>query len=353
MKKSTFFVGVIETGDVTLRLSQGLRELGYPVSNVVIQPSTPIVPTGHSRYLKKSKSPIFLVDLFKEFLRSLPHDIFVFNYSTSFFSTFFRSRQLDIAYADLALLKSLGKKIVIISNGDDLRSYTGLIKELERAGLSSHAHYLQKEVRIDPAREALVQKRARVIEKYADYIFAKPDRAQHLTKQYFITWPGFDLRTVQYRTRQSDTPLIIHAPSYRLIKGTGYVLKAVRKLEREGYSFKFLLCENMPNHVLRKRLTDSEIVIDQLLLPGYGLVSIEGMAGGNAVVGGAVPGFNGFPDELPIVQTTPKTIYENLKLLLEDPALRAELAEKGRKYVEAYHEYKKVTKDFLKIIGAE
>jgi spore maturation protein CgeB len=77
------------------------------------------------------------------------------------------------------------------------------------------------------------------------------------------------------------------------------------------------------------------------------------MAGGNAVVGGAVPGFNGFPDELPIVQTTPKTIYENLKLLLEDPALRVELAEKGRKYVEAYHEYKKVTKDFLKIIGVK
>jgi glycosyltransferase involved in cell wall biosynthesis len=351
MKKSTFFIGVLETGDVTLRLSQGLRELGYPVSNVVVEPSTPIMSTGHDRYVKKSGSFLFLAGLSREFVRSLPHDVFVFNYSASFFSTFFRSRQSGIAYLDLAFLKSLGKNLVIISNGDDLRSYPGLIRELERDGLSSHAYYLQKEVRIDPARETLVQKRAQFIEKYADYIFAKPDRAQHLTREYFTTWPGLDMHTIQYKVVQSDIPVIVHAPSYRLIKGTEYVLKAVRRLEKEGYSFRFLLCENIPNDILRKRLTDSEIVIDQLLLPGYGLVSIEAMAGGNAVVGGAVPGYNRFPEDLPIVTTTPDTIYENLKLLLEDPGLRVELAEKGRRYVETYHDYRKVARNFLETIG--
>jgi len=359
MNRPKFFVGIHEIGDTTLRLSQGLRELGYEVTNVVIKPSTPIIPQeGHDRYIRTSNMVLYRHDLIKEFIKnSYSHDIFIFNFSTSFFSSFIPLKYVGIlSYIDVLLLKAIGKKIVFISNGDDLRSRKLLIDEMKKEGLYSHARYMEDDLEdmiIVTGYDSIRNRRARIIEKYADYIFAKPDRAQFLTKPYNLIWPAIDLRTVKYRVLQSDEPLILHAPSSRLIKGTKYVLNAIKKLEKENYKFRFMLCENIRNEELKKKLFDSEIIIDQLLLPGYGLFSIEAMASGNAVLGSAVAGYNGFSDDLPIVTTTPDTIYENLKMVLEDPGLRVELAKKGRKYVEKYHELRKVTRDFLKKIEVE
>jgi hypothetical protein len=150
-----------------------------------------------------------------------------------------------------------------------------------------------------------------------------------------------------------DPPLVIHAPSNNLIKGTKYVLEAVKRLRGEGYKFLFELCQNMENIEVRKKLTRSQIVIDQLIFPGYGIFAIEAMASGNAVIGSAVPGYNGFADDMPVLTTTPDTIYEHLKSLLENPRLRTDLAIRGRKWVEKYHDHRVVTKDFIKAIGID
>ena len=357
MSKPKFFVGIVEIGDSTLRLSQGLRELGYEVTNVVIKPSTPIVPNvGHDRYIRHSNMFVYWWDLAKEFIKNTySHDIFVFNFSTSFFSAFIPLKYArTLSYIDLPLLKAMGKKIVFLSNGSDLRSYKLLIEELKKAGLYSHAKYIENDLEdiiSEKGHDSIKRIKAKILEKYADYIFAKPDRAQFLTRPYNLIWPAIDLSAIEYRVNQSDEPLILHAPSSRPIKGTKYVLPAIKKLEREGCKFRFMLCENMRTEELKKKLAEAEIIIDQLLLPGYGLLGIEAMASGNAVLGSAIPGYNGFSEEMPIMTTTPDNIYENLKTVLEDQGLRAKLAKKGRKYVEKYHEYRKVTKDFLNKIG--
>jgi glycosyltransferase involved in cell wall biosynthesis len=356
VSKPRFFIGLIEICDTILLLSEGLREKGYPVTNLVISSPNPLARHhGHDKYIEVSWSG-YLFDLTREFMKSLTtHDIFVFNYCTSFCRLFFRAKQYQkLNFLDVSILKNLGKKIVFISNGDDLRSYKMLIKDLKRNNLLSHAKYIKKELQHIapfPNYESVRKKKAHLVQKYADVIFAKPDRAHHLTKEYHIVWPPFDLDSVKYDIKQSDDPLIVHAPSNRNIKGTKYILRAIKNLKNE-YKFTFLLCEAIPNEELRANLAKSEIVIDQILLPGYGLFGIEAMATGNAVLGSAVPGYNGFPERLPIVTTTPDTIYENLKNMLEDPELRRDLAQKGRAYVEKYHDYKKVTADFLQKIGA-
>jgi glycosyltransferase involved in cell wall biosynthesis len=248
----------------------------------------------------------------------------------------------------------MGKKIVFISNGDDLRSYDMLIKDLKAHKLYSHAKYIEKEranIAPFPDYEAVRKKRAHLVQKYADVLFAKPDRAHHLTKNYHIVWPPFNLNSIEYRINKSDVPLIIHAPSNRNIKGTKYILRTVNLLKKE-YNFKFLLCEHMTNEELKRHLAESEIVIDQLLLPGHGLFGIEAMASGNAVLGSAVPGYNGFSQDLPIMTSTPDTLYEQVKILLENPDLRVNLAKKGREYVQTYHDYRKVAADFIEKIHA-
>jgi len=351
MSKPKIFIGLLEICDTILRLSEGLRELDHPVTNLVILQSNPLAAhTGHDRYIRISRSG-YVTDLTREFMKTcFSHDIFIFNYCTSFCGLLFRAKRYQkINFLDISLLKAMGKKIVFISNGDDLRSYEMLIKDLKNHNLFSHAKYLERELQHIapfPDYENIRRRRAHLVEKYADVIFAKPDRAHYLTKEYHIVWPPFNLDSIEYRVNQSDEPLIVHAPSNREMKGTKYVLKAIKRLKKE-YKFTFLLCETMSNEEVKQTLTGSEIVIDQLLLPGHGLFGIEAMASGNTVLGSAVAGYNGFSQDLPIVTTTPDTIYENLKMILENPDLRMQLAKRGRKYVETYHDYRKVAADFI------
>jgi len=44
-------------------------------------------------------------------------------------------------------------------------------------------------------------------------------------------------------------------------------------------------------------------------------------------------------------------IYHNLKLLLENPKLRQELGEKGRKYVEKYHDAREIANQILQLLA--
>jgi glycosyltransferase involved in cell wall biosynthesis len=259
----------------------------------------------------------------------------------------------QFAYFELWLLKRLGKKVVIVVNGDDLRSRGLFIEQMKAAGLLQHAKYAAMDLDLYREREEAKRRKASIIERYADHIFARPNAAQFLTKDYHLFWVPLDLRTVEFSIRNDDPPLVIHAPSDNKIKGTKYVLEAVEKLRSEGYRFRFELCQNIRNIDVRKSLTSSQIAIDQIILPGYGLFAIEAMASGNAVIGSAVPGYNGFADDMPVLTTTPDTIYENLKTLLENPHFRTDLAVRGRRWVEKYHDHRFVTRDFVRAIGID
>jgi len=56
-----------------------------------------------------------------------------------------------------------------------------------------------------------------------------------------------------------------------------------------------------------------------------------------------------YAKEIPLLNTTPDNIYDNLKLLIENPDLRKDIGQKSRKYVEEVHDSKKITKQLLKL----
>jgi hypothetical protein len=219
---------------------------------------------------------------------------------------------------------------------------------MEQSGLHEHVQYALENLDLDAGGPDANKRRiALKVEKYADHIFARPISAQFLTRNYHLLWLPVDLGTVEFSLTRAECPTVVHAPSNPQTKGTGYVLQTVGRLRREGYKFDFKLCQNRSNTEVRRMLANSEIAVDQLILPSYGLFAVEAMASGNAVIGSAVPGYNGFPEDMPVFTTTPETIYQNLRTLLDDHRLRTELAIRGRKWVERYHDYRIVTKDFI------
>lgn len=342
------FMGLHEKGDLILLLARGLRELGYQTTSVVGELDSPILQrdTKHGRYIRRTNKLVYLLDLIKEFVySSTRYDIFVF-FGRSFLGDFAKrnlTRKLDCL--DLPILKLMGKTIVFVTTGSDIRSPKLLVEQLIRAGLEECAQWVENAYKPKYINVA-IQSRVRMIERYAECIFAYRNNAQFLQRSYQMNWMPIDLSKIQCNIHATSAPLVLHAPSNRRIKGTSHVLQAVERLQRENYQFNFILCENMSNKDVRELLAQSEIVLDQFILPGYGLIAVEAMASGNVVLGSAMPTFNKYPKELPIVVTTPSTIYQNLKDLLENPERRLDLANQGRAYVEKYHEYRKVAQDF-------
>ena len=353
--KPRIFVGIREIGDFTLRFAQGFRELGFETTNIVFETNNPLLQRHdkHDEYIKAGNKYLRFSRLLGVFLRnSFCHDIFIFNFSESFFGYLLNSRRKYLnwlGYFDLPLLKLMGKKIVVLTAGCDVRHYTLSEKQARDDGLKYCA--CAECNHRDTCSLILKKERVRKIEKYADYIFSDPECGSLFRRDFKRGRALINLKTIYYRVNNEPEPLIIHAPSDSAIKGSKYVLRAIEKLREEGYSFRFLLCRNMENEEVRRKLAESEIVVDALLRPSHGLFAIEAMASGNVVLGGAIPGRYGFPEELPIITTTPDNIYDNLKMVLENPRLRIDRARRGRAYVEKYHDHVKVARYFLEQIG--
>jgi len=76
-----------------------------------------------------------------------------------------------------------------------------------------------------------------------------------------------------------------------------------------------------------------------VIYPGHGLFAVEAMATGNAVLSGMIPGQFGFPENNPILSSTPANLTENLRILIEDKKLRRELQQRGLQYAKREHNY--------------
>lgn len=148
----------------------------------------------------------------------------------------------------------------------------------------------------------------------------------------------------QYKNNGKDGRVsVVHSPNHRVIKGTEYVIAAIERLRREGYQIDFHLLEGMKNVEIKRILKESDILVE-LLICGYGLSGLEGMALAKPVISNfqtdtAVLRHYSFLDECPIVQANPDTIYEKLKWLVENPSLRKEIGEASRRYALKYHSY--------------
>ncbi|MDD1758933.1 MAG: glycosyltransferase [Methanotrichaceae archaeon] len=355
-KKRKIFIGINEIGDMSLCLAQGFRELGFEVTNIVSEIDRPLKRRRekHDGYIKRTENKyLYFLYRLKAFLENVPyHDIFIFIFSETFFSFLLSSRHeylRPLSYFELPLLKLMGKKIVVCTNGCDVRHYSLVEREAQEKGDKYHICFdcdLKEKCSL-----SLKTMKVKKIEKYADYIISHPLTGYLFKRKYLMTRLPINLKTISFKINNSAEPLILHAPSYSMKKGTKYLLETIEKLKEEDYRFKFLLCENMDNAEVRQKLSQSEIVVDQLLARAHGLFAIEAMASGNVVLGNVQGGHYGFPEELPILTTNPDKIYENLKTVLENPQLRAEMAQRGRVYVEKYHDHIKVARDFLRQIG--
>lgn len=238
--------------------------------------------------------------------------------------------QMDLRYASL-----LGKPGIIEWSGSDIR-YPERAEELNpfMRGIYSKGYeyaHIESKAASDKVQERFAH--------MGYYPLTTPEMNLYLRKDLFpksyTTLHRLNLADFTAVKSTNPRPVVVHAPTQRIAKGSSYIITAVEELKQE-LDFEFVLLENMPREKALQQVQQCDIFIDQLILGSYGLASCEAMAFGKPVLCYIMPAVyeNGLPADCPVVNTTPVTIKERLRELLLNEARRKELGDLGRAYAE-------------------
>jgi len=348
------FIGLREIANMAFSYSKGFKALGHETYSVllkrnpyyldsqydvVIEDDLGKLSTDANIFNKVSYHVRLQIILFREFISSLRKcDVFIYIYSSSFLPM-----QLDYR-----LVKFLGKRIVSIFCGSDVRYWYAYIQEFKKMGLTADFPPIPVDhVRHD--NDFYIQKiaRVRMAERYSDLILSLPSFGQLQSRPYMRINLPVDLSVLEQKIPGRSVPIVLHAPSSPGKKGTDHVLKAVQQLKEAGISFEFKLIENLPNNELLRMLTESDIVIDQLYSYTIATLSLEAMANGNVVLTRYLSAYVGLPLDCPAVNVDASNLAGKLKEIIEDVNLRIEIAAEGRDYVETYHSHVHVAQQIL------
>ena len=268
--------------------------------------------------------PLYVVKLLVFFVSScVKFDVFHFHFGRSILPW----------NLDLPILRALKKRIIMEYHGGDIRWQ--LLSEKGERNLD-----------VEPLANKQKKKRIQRVFKYSECIILHDSELRPFLVGYSGDVAYVPLRLdidnfiPIYPNANKSRPVIVHAPSKRSIKGTEYIQKAIEKL-KEKYEFDYCLVENMTNEEAKKVYASADIIIDQLKVGTYGVLSVEGMALGKPVICYIMDSIKSdFPKELPIVSATVNNIAEKIEGLLIDGELRRKLGIAGRHYVERYHNYR-------------
>lgn len=309
-------------------LANALREQGVPAQNIIVGPNAFGYESDIS-FPEKGRASFRRVisEQFPAF------DVIHIHAITPFFTKPTFPFPMGV---DLLAAKAMGKRIVVHFRGSEIRRN----EDFER--LSPYNY-----VKENP--DGICSRfPASWIDTYLKMCFALADKVcvvdpelQSYAPQATILQRAIDLSKWKYvGPVNSKRPLVVHAPSRSAVKGTPSVLAAVEVLKAEGLDFDFRLIEGLANHEARSIYETSDIIIDQLRIGWYGVLAVEGMALGKAVVSYVRDDLLAtFEDrEPPVAVANPDTITDVLRKLVLDASHRERQAAAGYDFCKAYHD---------------
>lgn len=259
------------------------------------------------------------------------NNIFHFHFGTS----------LTIDYSDLAVLKSLNKKVFMHHWGSDVR-------------LLSKAVKYNPYVKVKTLDENKIIQNLTFLSNYIDDCIVSDYELYEYVKDFYkhvhLIKQAVDVEQYKMNIKPKINKLcIVHAPTSPEIKGTRYVMKAIEEL-KDTYDFEFKLVHGISHVEAKKIYEEADIIIDQLLIGSYGLLAIEAMAMGKTVICWISENMtHRYSKELPIISANPDTLKDKLEYVIKNKDMLEEIGNKGRKFVEKNHASNVVVKELLKL----
>jgi len=287
------------------------------------------------KILRHSWNSLFLITCF------FKYNTFHFYYGTT----------LTRAHWDLPFYKLFRKKIVFHYLGNDVQLYKDSTGEND---ITNMVGFLNKR---DVAEyNNVIKKRLKYESKYSDLqIVCGPNLSEFVPGSIVLPL-AIDLNEFKYSpmAERKQEFVIMHAPTDRASKGTSIILETIDQLIRDGFNIKKVLVENVPHKDLQERYKECDIFIDQILSGWYGTAAIEAMASGRAVVcflRDEYYQYINYKDDIPIINSTPGSLYNVIKNLINNRDRLPEIALKSREFVEKIHDVKKISNVLISYYG--
>lgn len=268
---------------------------------------------------------------------------FIYMGGQGFFTAFDDHRRVEFEF-----LKRHGKKIVCYFTGNDVRA-PSLMAELEAAsGQPNLGTYLAETDPFfaSPAYEKYQRDIAASADEYADVILnSDSDNRAHLTKKtepFLYFFPDERIATAFDKFRDVSRPVILHAPSSPVIKGTQLVRAAIAELREEGRDFEYVELLRQPHEQVVENLARAHIVLNQFYSMTPGVFGIEALAAGCVVM--MSPDEADEPTVLPDsrdawITTRHHQVLRHLRAALDHPETWEAQARAGAQWVREHASY--------------
>jgi len=217
---------------------------------------------------------------------------------------------------DILLWKIMGKKVIIHYHGSEIRN-----------------------------------RKQPFFHKFADVFFVStPDLLKFVPRSIWLPSPIY---TQNYKQATPSNSLIItHAPSNPLIKGTAEITSVIKNIQMELPDLQYDLISGISYIDALNHYSKATIVIDQIKIGWYGMVSLECMAIGVPVVCYISEDLLKYlPKNYPVWLITEKTFKSDIIYLLNNADIRNKQIQIGKKYVSSIHNPINVAKIIIKEIS--
>ncbi|MDF1826988.1 MAG: glycosyltransferase [Legionellaceae bacterium] len=326
-------------------MARALKARGY-VSDTAVLVESPIYPrdtfdkvlSPHGNYPKIIKLCLGNLMAYCFFMRALwKYDVFHYYFDGGLL------RHTLFSRLELAILKLCRKKIVLLPYGSDAFVYDLIPNVLWRHGLMIEYSRFGNTA-------ATLQKRMRRMTASADIVIACLVHCINLPRWDILPLTCYPVDTERFEplypeTKKSSPIRIAHACNHRGVKGTVFLIDAVKRLEKAGFDVQLDIIEAVPNDEALVRIKACDIYVDQLIF-GYAQAALEGLAFGKIVISALdnSPEYDLFRrfsylNECPIVSANPDTIYEVLIELIEKRKNWDSMGQASRAFVEHRHSY--------------
>jgi hypothetical protein len=243
------------------------------------------------------------------------------------------------SFSDVEKFRQNGAKIIFLFAGSDVRTYLHFTNTYD----ASHWVFPDYWVKENIERKQLYVQTA---EKYADLIYSVPDQAGLQKRPYYHLQIPIDLSNFVFRNNKRRVPNVLHLPSDPWKKGTDIIEKVIGELIAEGVKINFFSYRNLSHEKVSGILQDIDILVDQIVFHGPGVLGFEAMASGCAVA-------TRYLESSPAIFRPPvwNINADNIKIRLAELFCNYDLQQKmiidGREYVELYNSSVKVADDIL------
>jgi hypothetical protein len=179
-----------------------------------------------------------------------------------------------------------------------------------------------------------------IIAAYATAMLSTGLARQHLAGSYRLDYIVVDVSHFDpcYIEMISGRKVrVLHVPNHPHFKGTRYLEQAIARFPTET-SPQFMCKSGLSNAEVLDLMRASDLVVDQLIGGNFGQTALEAMALGKPVIAYIADwDLVLAPDECPIINANPDSIFEVLNGILADPGQLAAIGKRSRQYVEKYY----------------